>query len=56
MFSHRVLRHGLKKASLRPKVPRRGIVTEADVDQARNYCLNQLRYAPFPLYELMDKR
>ncbi|OIW34149.1 hypothetical protein CONLIGDRAFT_611374 [Coniochaeta ligniaria NRRL 30616] len=50
MFSPRVLRHGLKKASLSPKELRRGIVTEADVDQARNYCLNQLRKGDYDAY------
>jgi NADH dehydrogenase [ubiquinone] 1 alpha subcomplex assembly factor 6 len=46
MFHPRVIRHGLKRASLSPKTLRRGIatVTEADIEQARIYCQNQLRY------------
>ncbi|KAH8902997.1 hypothetical protein BR93DRAFT_226206 [Coniochaeta sp. PMI_546] len=50
MFSPRVLRHGLTRASLQPNVLRRGIVTEADVDQARSYCLNQLRKGDYDAY------
>lgn len=50
MFSPRVARQGLRKASLR-----RGITTAADVEQAQKYCLNQLRsvspseMSPFPI-------
>lgn len=43
MHSIRAFRHGLKRASWSSKELRRGIVTDADVDQARNYCLNQLQ-------------
>lgn len=45
MFSPRILRQNLKRASLNSRELRRGIVTEADVEQARIYCQNQLRYA-----------
>jgi hypothetical protein len=44
MFSPPILRHILKRVSPSFHEFRRGIVTKADVDQARNYCLNQLRY------------
>ena len=46
MLLPRVFRQRPKRASLRPKELRRWIVTQADVDQARSYCLNQLRYGP----------
>jgi hypothetical protein len=50
MFSLRIVRHGPTRALLTPGVVRRGVSTaaDADVDKARNYCLNQLRYAATP--------
>ncbi|KAB5511643.1 Squalene/phytoene synthase [Coniochaeta sp. 2T2.1] len=51
MFSPGIVRHGLRKASrLSSKEVRRGIVTEADVDQARSYCLDQLRKGDYEAY------
>ena len=55
MHSVRTLGNGLKQASRRACQFRRGVATnadnaaatgDADVAQARKYCLNQLRFAP----------
>ncbi|KAK0704627.1 Squalene/phytoene synthase [Lasiosphaeris hirsuta] len=50
MFSVRAIRNGLKRAPLGPGEARRGIVTDADVDQARKYCVNQLRNGDYEAY------
>lgn len=47
MFSAKTaIRHGPKLGASWPNWHRRGMVTEADVEQARKYCENQLRWAP----------
>ncbi|KAK4212001.1 Squalene/phytoene synthase [Rhypophila decipiens] len=53
MFSSpRPVSHGLKRASRLFKTPslRRGISTEADIEQARKYCVNQLRQGDYDAY------
>ncbi|KAK3313718.1 Squalene/phytoene synthase [Apodospora peruviana] len=54
MFSIRTLGHGLKRAPCRrlsaPDPSRRGITTDANVEQARKYCVNKLRHGDYDAY------
>ncbi|KAK3944333.1 Squalene/phytoene synthase [Diplogelasinospora grovesii] len=50
MFSIRAAGYGLRRAALGSRELRRGIVTDADVEQARKYCLNQLRHGDYEAY------
>ena len=44
MLSSKAVGRGLRRAPLVARELRRGIVTEADVIQARGYCEKQLQY------------
>lgn len=51
LYTQHGLRHGLLRSLLRSRGAfHRGIVTDADVEQARKYCLNQLRHGDYDSY------
>ncbi|KAK0703850.1 Squalene/phytoene synthase [Lasiosphaeria miniovina] len=50
MYSNRAAAHVLKRATRGAREIRRGIVTDADVEQARKYCLNQLKHGDYEAY------
>ncbi|KAK3374817.1 Squalene/phytoene synthase [Podospora didyma] len=51
MYSTPAFARGLKLAARAPGL-RRGFVTDADVEQARKYCLNQLKHGDYEAYLL----
>ncbi|KAK4443418.1 Squalene/phytoene synthase [Podospora aff. communis PSN243] len=50
MFSSKSIGRSLKRAPLIARELRRGIVTEADVSSARNYCEKQLQHGDYDAY------
>lgn len=50
MFSSKAVRHGLGRVAFGARELRRGIVTDVDVEQARKYCVNQLRHGDYEAY------
>ncbi|KAK3380452.1 Squalene/phytoene synthase [Lasiosphaeria ovina] len=50
MYSNRAATHVLKRATRGAREIRRGIVTDADVEQAGKYCLNQLKHGDYEAY------
>lgn len=48
--SVRPIGNGLRRVFCLPREFRRSIVTDSDVDQARNYCLKQLRHGDYEAY------